>query len=515
MGDIDLTDLASLEKLLSSNTELKKMQRKNEMNRKQGENQAAQAPKKENLPPECQPQTGLNMFGADVFERLYGIANTRQLLSDPTYVNMIKHLQAHPEDISKPQYIQDPRLTQTIAALHGVGVTFTKEDVKGFVEKIPDAKKNFDIDSIEEKKEVPITRPEEAKTKGNDEFKRGNFGKAAEKYSKGVELLGSAPDWAGQQQLKVLHANLAQCFIKLDKFGQAEESASKGLSFFQPKDMDSAKKAGTTYHKLLYRLAFSLIKQNRHQEASGSIIKILEFAPTDTDANHLLKAIHNKLEAESAAKQKKEEAERKLLNSALLTKDQKEKIRTNFRPDVPPPPKATPADKAAINADKMQTKDWGSWMRHELEKELVDVKPSTQPPDSMLKTLRVTFSALDVFSVSDGTLEYDVKFTVTWAGRILNYMAEKRTGEDARGTFQFGNLNSGLSEDERFVAECQADPAVRPTHPVIARKIDNYAEQWLLPILIVKLRMIVKQLEEKHFDYCTRAMKRAQEKAKQ
>jgi len=180
----------------------------------------------------------------NLFERLASFAEVRQHMADPGFVDQIEKLRdlaADPAledaDITKRAAVgqkiaqaghKDPRIMQALMALQGQGLIVDEKDIKK-AEDFGDMKRREPVQLREMQLVKDLTDPDEAKAKGNQYFKQGDFAAALAHYEKGVELL-RACDTVQASAIATLLSNSAQCFLKLKWPERAKKSASMAIA---------------------------------------------------------------------------------------------------------------------------------------------------------------------------------------------------------------------------------------------------------------------------------------------
>lgn len=156
-----------------------------------------------------------------------------------------------------------------------LGHTLSEEEEK----KIKDLKAQ--LDARRESDYDPEARAEVKKQKGNEEFKEGNVAQALVSYTEAILVHPSAS----------VHANRAQCFLKLQQWEKALE------------DCDACLKIEPAYGvKAQFRRGLALMELGRYAEAGMCFSTTLELEPQNKAAKSSLAMAQMKLRKASAPK---------------------------------------------------------------------------------------------------------------------------------------------------------------------------------------------------------------------
>jgi len=144
---------------------------------------------------------GSNMFGnllndPSSFMKLSSDPRTKDYLSDPSYLAMLKELQSNPSALTKYMRDQsDPRLLTTLSVLLGVDIASAgpEDDNDVTMEEPPKAESPKRETKPKETPKQNNLSPEkqqavEQKELGNEAYKGKNFAKALEHYNKAVQM---------------------------------------------------------------------------------------------------------------------------------------------------------------------------------------------------------------------------------------------------------------------------------------------------------------------------------------
>ncbi|XP_077976542.1 stress-induced-phosphoprotein 1-like isoform X2 [Styela clava] len=133
---------------------------------------------------------------SSILPRLRANPKTAKHLSDPTYMAMLKDLEANPKSLTR--YLTDPRMTETIGVILGVDImspdafqppqpnmSTPSESTSKPAE--PEQKQ----ESMETEESDEVKKSLEEKALGNSFYKKKEFEKALEHYDKAIELDGT------------------------------------------------------------------------------------------------------------------------------------------------------------------------------------------------------------------------------------------------------------------------------------------------------------------------------------
>ena len=110
---------------------------------------------------------------------------------------------------------------------------------------------------------LPKMDPADAKAKGNEAFKAGNYQQAAVHYTEALALDDSQ---------HALHSNRAACFLKLGRYAQAKDDAAACV------------KLAPDFAKGHFRLALALQALEEYPGACAAFGRTLELEPKNKDA---------------------------------------------------------------------------------------------------------------------------------------------------------------------------------------------------------------------------------------
>eukprot|EP01061_Rhynchopus_euleeides_P002374 TRINITY_DN11812_c1_g1_i1.p1 TRINITY_DN11812_c1_g1~~TRINITY_DN11812_c1_g1_i1.p1 ORF type:complete len:508 (+),score=222.22 TRINITY_DN11812_c1_g1_i1:68-1525(+) len=144
----------------------------------------------------------------------------------------------------------------------------------------------------EREKDDPILRQKDL---GNEYFKKGKYGAAAEAYAKGIEY---DPD---DKNVFVLHGNRAMAFLKVEAYADAEAEASKCVG------------KNRTYTKGFFRRALARRAQGKLKEALEDFSTVLVLEPDNREAKTQLAQVQTEIRNKEKEEKKAAAAPRKKL----------------------------------------------------------------------------------------------------------------------------------------------------------------------------------------------------------
>ena len=113
----------------------------------------------------------------DVWEKLRSHPDTRQYMTDSGYVTTIEFLRTAKTQKETKDYMEDPRVMQSMAALQGWGLTVSSEEM-GKAEWLGQMPKRDAVQYPNLERAAVYKTVDQAKQAGNDQFKAGDYGDA-------------------------------------------------------------------------------------------------------------------------------------------------------------------------------------------------------------------------------------------------------------------------------------------------------------------------------------------------
>ncbi|XP_065173629.1 stress-induced-phosphoprotein 1 [Atheta coriaria] len=184
--------------------------------------------------------------GPEVMNKLRNDPRTKELLNDPSYLTLLAELQQNPQAMATK--LQDPRVMTTLSVL----LNLEGEPMETDSDYTPPPKKQ------EPPKEVPKKEPEPdlpenkreakaAKEKGNEFYKKKDFEKAIEFYTKAIEHDPTDITFFN---------NLAAVYFEMKQFDKCIEQCEKGIDIGRENRADfkliakAMMRIGNAYKKL-------------------------------------------------------------------------------------------------------------------------------------------------------------------------------------------------------------------------------------------------------------------------
>ncbi|ORM42049.1 Peptidyl-prolyl cis-trans isomerase B1 [Babesia sp. Xinjiang] len=155
--------------------------------------------------------------------------------------------------------------------------------------------KDYNDMSMEER----IQAASDAKATGNQKFMKGQYRSAISMYEDGLRYLTARDEWPDDarqvsDRIKLqCHLNLANCFLKIEDYFNAETNATEGLRL-EPSNI-----------KGLYRRALARIKTGSFAETIEDLTQLLKIEPKNADALSLYKMAKVKLHEQNERAKKK------------------------------------------------------------------------------------------------------------------------------------------------------------------------------------------------------------------
>ncbi|GJQ15201.1 hypothetical protein GpartN1_g6992.t1 [Galdieria partita] len=177
-----------------------------------------------------------SLFGPETMARLAMNPNTRKLLQDPSFMQMMKEMQQNPSAIGK--YLQDPRVMQVLSVLTGMQMDSNsfqqeengqtsqpKEDETNentFDEKKMSSSQQENQDSASDESLSNKKQALEEKDLGNEYYKKKQFQEAIEHYNKAIEL----DPW----NISLL-TNRAAAYLEMGDYESCMEDCQKAIDW--------------------------------------------------------------------------------------------------------------------------------------------------------------------------------------------------------------------------------------------------------------------------------------------
>lgn len=223
----------------------------------------------------------------DLMERLAAMPQVRQHMADPGFIGQIEKLRAIATDptvdvtdmmkmaevgqkIAKAGH-NDPRVMQALMGLQGMSLSVEEKDMKK-AEAFGDMPRREPVQLEQLRLVMNVQDPEEAKSLGNDYFKRGDLNAALAHYEQGVELLRSREE-ASAAALATLLSNAALCLLKLRWPDRAKKNASMAIAAIR-----SAGDESFDQSKLFYRRALACEQLEELDLAVEDMLRALQQA---------------------------------------------------------------------------------------------------------------------------------------------------------------------------------------------------------------------------------------------
>lgn len=387
----------------------------------------------------------------DLFEKLAAFPDVRKHLADPGFTEQLEKLRAlatdpalEGADIMKTAEVgqkiaqaghRDPRVMQALMALQGQGLIVDEKDLKR-AEDFGDMKRREPVQLREMQMVRDLQDPDEAKAKGNEHFKAGDYSAALAHYEKGVELLRSQKQ-VPAAAIATLLSNAAMCLLKLKWPDRAKKSASMAIAVVR-----QAEDGSFDQSKLFYRRALACEQLKDFSMAVDDMARALQQAKKADlilAEQHRLKGEVDRLKKlkasaeESSAKRKKEQENERLAEVQRL---QGERLKAKT-------PVAGPAT-TVPSTDYLTEQDFTHWTKRQLEQVL---KGITHRGDSgaVLETVELQESNSKIqASITNKkgsrALYYEMDLHVTWKGRAAEKLAPADGPRELSGLIRVYNI---------------------------------------------------------------------------
>eukprot|EP00811_Abedinium_folium_P033324 NODE_6298_length_1684_cov_15.834297.p1 GENE.NODE_6298_length_1684_cov_15.834297~~NODE_6298_length_1684_cov_15.834297.p1 ORF type:complete len:461 (+),score=188.63 NODE_6298_length_1684_cov_15.834297:73-1455(+) len=351
----------------------------------------------------------------DLYEKIASNPQTRVHLADPGYADGVRKLQdlanspkafsadfleksAVSSDIARAAH-NDPRLMQLMMMGAGCGLTIEEKDLK-HAESVGDMPRREPVQLAQLELVRDLKDGDEAKAKGNEHFKRGDYASALAHYEKGIELLKASGDAAPVAAYATLFSNAALCFLKLKWPDRAKKQASMAIAVLRKGD-------DTTFDqsKLFYRraLACEMLKElsmgvddmaRALQHAKRSNLSLTEQHRLKGEIDRL-KRLKTSHEAHIAKKEEQAANEKVAEVQRMQGAKMKEVEEAS----------AIPTDQTYI-----QERDFSHWTRRKLEQALIGVTHKAE-----------NGARVEVVSIDEGSSKIQASVTMKRGQRSLFY----------------------------------------------------------------------------------------------
>ena len=169
----------------------------------------------------------------DIFEQLRFHPTTRSYAFDTGFIKSIEEVRTIKDDQAlASRVLGDPRLTQTMGALQGWGLSVTEDELRK-AERVGDMPKRDAVQFEDYRYANAYTTPLEAKEAGNRCFKDGENSRALACYLKVLQLIATAqPEGKASFEPSLpatVHANCAAVLLKLERPKDALASVAEAV----------------------------------------------------------------------------------------------------------------------------------------------------------------------------------------------------------------------------------------------------------------------------------------------
>jgi len=239
------------------------------------------------MPPGCSDPFSEALRAPDLLEKLAANPETRKHMADKGFLGQIEKLQTlaksfDPDTCSYEKMGEvgqkiardahhDPRIMQALMTLQGMGLTVEERDLKK-AENVGDMPRREPVQLEHLQLVQDVADPDEAKTKGNDFFKKGDLAAALAHYDRGIQLLRSQ-DQVPASTLATLLSNAALCLLRLKWPDRAKRHATMAIAAIQQAEDNSFDQS-----KLFYRRALACEQLQQLGQAVDDMSRALKHA---------------------------------------------------------------------------------------------------------------------------------------------------------------------------------------------------------------------------------------------
>lgn len=313
-------------------------------------------------------------------EKLASFPDVRKHMADPGFVDQIKKLRglamgpaATSSDFGAAAEVgqqiaraghRDPRIMQALLALQGQGLLVEEQDLKK-AEEHGDMKRREPVQLEQLQLVQGLKDADEAKAKGNEYFKAGDFSAALAHYERGVALLREAEELPATAVATLL-SNAAQCLLKLKWPDRAKKSVSQAIAVIRQAQDESFDQS-----KLFYRRALACEQLKDFALAADDMARALQQAKSSDlplAQQHMLKNEVGRLKKLKASAE--QEAEKRHKQQA---NEREAEVQRMQGAELANKSSKATSSVSVPSSDYLQEQDFTYWMRKRLSEVVVGV----------------------------------------------------------------------------------------------------------------------------------------------
>lgn len=389
----------------------------------------------------------------NLMERLASFPEVRKHLADPGFVEQMEKLRDIANDpslegadvldakvtevsqqIAKAGH-KDPRVMQALMALQGQGLIVEESDLKK-AEDFGDMKRREPVQLRELQMVQDLEDPDEAKAKGNEHFKAGDFSAAIAHYEKGVQLLRKQ-EHVSVVAVATLLSNAALCYLKLKWPDRAKKNASMAIAAVR-----QAEDGAFDQSKLFYRRALACEQLKDFSAAVDDMARALQQAKKSglpLAEQHRLKAEVERLKKLKASaedysdKRRKEQENEK---TAEVQRLQGEKLEGKKS--------STGTAASAPSGEYLQEQDFSHWAKRQVQEAVKGVSHSCASGGHVevieLDESQSKIQAAITTKKGSRALYYEMDLHCTWKGKAAKKLASGDGPDEMKGLIRVYNI---------------------------------------------------------------------------
>eukprot|EP00927_Polykrikos_kofoidii_P055206 TRINITY_DN4948_c1_g5_i1.p1 TRINITY_DN4948_c1_g5~~TRINITY_DN4948_c1_g5_i1.p1 ORF type:complete len:467 (-),score=90.16 TRINITY_DN4948_c1_g5_i1:309-1709(-) len=391
----------------------------------------------------------------NLMEKLCEIPGVVKHLADPGFLKVIEQLKeqacdpaldhaeftkvsAVGQQIAKAGH-NDPRVMQVLMGLQGQGLTVEEKDLKR-AEDFGDMQRREPVQLEQLMLVKDLQDPDEAKTRGNEFFKSGDFSAALAHYERGVELL-RAREEVPAHAVATLLSNSAMCFLKLKWPDRAKKAASKAIAIVR-----QAEDSSFDQSKLFYRRAIACEQMKDFESAAEDMARALQQAKKaqlSVAEQHRLRNEITRLEKLKCSAEK--EAEKKLQqreNEKLAAVQRVQGAELDEKKEV-----VAPVHRAT-DSSYLSERDFTHWARTRVAAAVLDVTHDSASGARITTTELLDQSKIQASITTKRGLRalyYDMDLHIKWKGKSSAILKPSDSPGDLDGMIRVYNIGHDTS----------------------------------------------------------------------
>jgi tetratricopeptide (TPR) repeat protein len=330
---------------------------------------------------------------------------------------------------------KDPRIMQAMMALQGQDLIVEESDLKR-AEEHGDMRRREPVQLEQMQLVKDISDPEQARLKGNEYFKLGEYQNAIAHYEHGVTLLRKQ-DAVPAAAIATLLSNSTMCLLKLKWPDRAKKTASKAIAVVRQAGDDSFDQS-----KLFYRRALASEQLKDYASAADDMARALQQAKrSELPASELQKLQRElnrlkKLKESAEAQEEKKKAQKEGEEKAADVRMQGASLEN---------PEARPGAANPLNpsGDYLAERDWTHWTRAQVAEAVKGLR-HTGGSGCILDTVELLDKSKVECSITSKkgvrALYYEMDLEVKWRGRAGPRLRPREGSGELDGVIRVYNI---------------------------------------------------------------------------